>query len=165
MKITFPETPYRIIFLSLLVGLQGCGGKSNSTAVETPTTVSQTNPLIMSDHAEKGSNPLTKRSSPIPYAVTTDANSQQITLTWSAVANANGYTVYWSNALPFEQKNAVADPSNSSTFTHQVMPNTTYYYQVTHWLNGEEQPLQGRITAQSKMKKTSSNRVIVDESR
>ncbi len=164
MKISLPTMHYRIIFLSVLVGLQGCGGKSNNTATESSATVqTDSASAVLSDSTGTNTIRSLKQSAIVPHAVKTHANSQQTTLIWSAVSNASNYTVYWSNTLPFEQKNAVAEQTNTASFTHQAMPNTTYYYHVSSWVNGEEQPLLGAITTQFKHKK-STNTSIVDNS-
>jgi hypothetical protein len=163
MKISLPKMHYHIIFLSILVGLQGCGGKSNNATTEALLTTAQTTPVILSDSTEGNSIRSTKHSATIPHTLKTGADNQQTTLTWSAVSNASNYTVYWSNTLPFEQQNAVAEQTNTASFTHHVTPNTTYYYQVSSWVNGEEHPLLGTITTQFKHKK-STNQSIVDNS-
>jgi hypothetical protein len=140
------KIPYTILFLSIFIGLQGCGGKSTSDAVKNTAISSQ--PIILSDSSEVSLVRSKSSTTLIPHALKTSGEYQQATLQWSALSQVSNYTVYWSNTLPFDPQKATAEQTNTESFTHQVTPNTTYYYQVSGWINGEESPVK-KITVQT----------------
>lgn len=76
---------------------------------------------------------------PAPQDFTAVAGVRENTLTWSRVANADHYTVYWSTSANVSTNDNVLIPENARQLTHTGLdPNTTYYYIVTASANGEE---------------------------
>jgi fibronectin type 3 domain-containing protein len=66
-----------------------------------------------------------------PQGLQAVAGDAAVTLTWTAVTDADTYTVYWTDTGVFSQGGSI-DAGNSTRFTHNGLSNgTTYYYRVS----------------------------------
>jgi hypothetical protein len=55
----------------------------------------------------------------------------QVTLDWTAVSSARGYTVYWDNATGVSSSSTAITSAITDNYTHSGLDNgTTYYYKV-----------------------------------
>lgn len=73
-------------------------------------------------------------ASTTPAEISVEAHDGETVISWSAVANADFYTVYWSDSPDFSTRNFVPNGNDVSTttITHSDLQNQTmYFYLVT----------------------------------
>ena len=75
---------------------------------------------------KKGHTPLSS-----PSDLTATGAAGQVTLDWTAVSSARGYTVYWDNATGVSSSSTAITSAITDNYTHSDLDNgTTYYYKV-----------------------------------
>jgi len=66
-----------------------------------------------------------------PSSLTATGAAGQVTLDWTAVSSARGYTVYWDNATGVSSSSTAITSAITDNYTHTGLDNgTTYYYKV-----------------------------------
>ncbi|CAH2031960.1 c-type cytochrome [Trichlorobacter ammonificans] len=100
--------------LSALLLLAGCGGGGGTPAPTQPPTVAA------------------------PTGVTATGGTNQVTLAWNPINEADSYTIYWSSTLPLTKANGTRIEGAVSPYLHSVTVSQTYYYFVTAVKNGVE---------------------------
>ena len=66
-----------------------------------------------------------------PSSLTATGAAGQVTLDWTAVSSARGYTVYWDNATGVSSSSTAINSTITDNYTHSGLDNgTTYYYKV-----------------------------------
>jgi fibronectin type 3 domain-containing protein len=66
-----------------------------------------------------------------PSSLTATGAAGQVTLDWTAVSSARGYTVYWDNATGVSSSSTAITSAITDNYTHSDLDNgTTYYYKV-----------------------------------
>ncbi len=79
------------------------------------------------------------RVPPAPADVVAAAADGQVTLSWSSVAGATSYNLYWSTSRTISKDTATAIADVTSPYTHPGLTNdVTYYYLVTAVTGGYE---------------------------
>jgi len=74
-----------------------------------------------------------------PKGLVATAGTRTVTLDWSGVAAASGYTIYWSHSDDVSKNNGAAIESDTPHFEHKGLANNiTYYYVVTSQTNTGE---------------------------
>ena len=68
---------------------------------------------------------------PAPDNLSASGANNTITLTWSAVSGATGYTLYWDNVSGIDSSDTAITSITNDNYTHSNMDNgSTYYYKV-----------------------------------
>lgn len=79
-----------------------------------------------------------------------EASMTSVKLSWAAIANATGYTVYRAEAADGEFVALQAEPITVTSFEDsELEANKTYYYQVTVWISGQESAPSDTVAVQT----------------
>jgi fibronectin type 3 domain-containing protein len=83
-----------------------------------------------------------------PTGVVATAGAGQVTISWTAVAAATSYNIYWSTTSGVTTKNGSKISDVTSPYTQTGLTGgTTYYYVVTAVENGSESAASSQVSA------------------
>ncbi|MFV2055549.1 MAG: hypothetical protein ACC707_03735 [Thiohalomonadales bacterium] len=87
-------------------------------------------------------------SQKVPQGLIAKAGARSVTLNWGGVANADRYTVYWSNNPDLNRSDSATIQTTQPLYTHDELRNgSTYYYAVTSHTGGIESRLSDEVSA------------------
>ena len=117
----------RLFVLLALLGLAACGGGGGSSA---------------------GSGGGTDTSPGAPQNVVAVANGLQVDLSWDAVDNADGYSIYWHDNGVTSNSWTLLQSVTTTSFSHTGLTSyTTYSYRITASANSQEGSSSAEVSA------------------